>query len=161
MGKLLSLSPVWIALERLVRALGLSFSTLLRYVKPLSNSSRALELYSMLFSITTRVRTARRAPRGSTVITGKVEIVPDDELPEKSNHAFEMVAGVMHVYETTPPASARNPRTSGGGGAAHSSTLHQLYTTIFYGMSWLGLGFKGHWFGFTGQNSHKTGILLS
>ena len=33
------------------------------------------------------------------MITGKVNIVPDDQLPGASNHEFEMVAGVMHVYE--------------------------------------------------------------
>ena len=40
-----------------------------------------------------------RDARGSAV-TGKVDIVPDDELPGASAHAFEMIAGVMHVYET-------------------------------------------------------------
>ena len=40
-----------------------------------------------------------RRPRGSAVVTGKVAIVPDDELPGPSEHTFEMVAGVVHVYE--------------------------------------------------------------
>ena len=40
-----------------------------------------------------------RRPRGSAVVTGKVDIVPDDELPGPSDHTFEMVAGVVHVYE--------------------------------------------------------------
>jgi hypothetical protein len=40
-----------------------------------------------------------RRPRGSAVVTGKVAIVPDDELPGPSDHTFEMVAGVVHVYE--------------------------------------------------------------
>jgi hypothetical protein len=43
--------------------------------------------------------TTTRKPRGSTVTTGKLDIVPDDELPGASSHVFEMLAGVMHVYE--------------------------------------------------------------
>ena len=35
-----------------------------------------------------------------SVKTGKVDVAPDDELPGASAHAFEMVAGVMHVYAT-------------------------------------------------------------
>jgi len=37
--------------------------------------------------------TTTRKPRGSTVTTGKLDIVPDDELPGASSHVFEMVAG--------------------------------------------------------------------
>ena len=42
----------------------------------------------------------RRLPRGSCVTTGKPNLVPEDQLPPASDHTFEMVAGVMHVYET-------------------------------------------------------------
>jgi len=62
-------------------------------------------------------------PRGSAVVTGKVDIVPDDELPGPSNHVFEMIAGVMHVYEEKADLGDRGTRrgASGGGGVQSRS----------------------------------------
>jgi hypothetical protein len=60
--------------------------------------------------------THRRAPRGSSVTTGKVKIVPDDELPGASNHFFEMVAGVMHVYEGSKKAKRTSVDAAARGG---------------------------------------------
>ena len=59
-----------------------------------------------------------RGPRGSSVVTGVVDIVPDDDLPGASAHAFEMVAGVMHVYDVhgVDGGSGSSPTSTPGGG---------------------------------------------
>ena len=62
-----------------------------------------------------------RAPRGSAVVTGKVDIVPDDELPGPSNHVFEMIAGVMHVYEEKTDDGVRGTRRGVAGGGVGRS----------------------------------------
>ena len=43
--------------------------------------------------------TERDPTKGAPCLTGAVEVPPVESLPPRSNHAFEMVAGVMHVYE--------------------------------------------------------------
>ena len=56
------------------------------------------------------------------MVTGKVDIVPDDELPGPSNHVFEMIAGVMHVYEEkTAGGGVRGTRRGVAGGGRGSN----------------------------------------
>ena len=64
-----------------------------------------------------------RRPRGSAVVTGKVAIVPDDELPGPSEHTFEMVAGVVHVYEKR--SSVGSGKASPVAGKVHSPSKVQ------------------------------------
>ena len=43
--------------------------------------------------------TERDSSEGAPCLTGDVEVPPPEKLPPRSAHAFEMVAGVMHVYD--------------------------------------------------------------
>ena len=43
--------------------------------------------------------TERDPSKGAPCLTGAAEVPPLDALPPRSAHAFEMVAGVMHVYD--------------------------------------------------------------
>ena len=57
------------------------------------------------------------------MVTGKVAIVPDDELPGPSDHTFEMVAGVVHVYEKR--SSVGSGKASPVAGKVHSPSKVQ------------------------------------
>ena len=58
--------------------------------------------------------TERDPSKGAPCLTGAVEVPPVESLPPKSNHAFEMVAGVMHVYEVTDDDEGNADRVSSG-----------------------------------------------
>ena len=60
--------------------------------------------------------TERDPSKGAPCLTGAAEVPPLDALPPRSAHAFEMVAGVMHVYDIVDEAEA-----SGNGDATKRS----------------------------------------
>ena len=60
--------------------------------------------------------TERDPSKGAPCLTGAAEVPPLDALPPRSAHAFEMVAGVMHVYDIVDESEA-----SGNGDATKRS----------------------------------------
>jgi hypothetical protein len=58
--------------------------------------------------------TERDPSAGAPCLTGAAEVPPLDALPPRSAHAFEMVAGVMHVYDIVDESEAE---ASGNGDA--------------------------------------------
>ena len=59
--------------------------------------------------------TERDPSAGAPCLTGAAEVPPLDALPPRSAHAFEMVAGVMHVYDIVDESEAM--QQSGNGDA--------------------------------------------
>ena len=65
------------------------------------------------------------ATKGKPCKTGKVEIVLVEQLPSKSNHTFEMIAGVMHVY------TDENEDEDGNENDSDSSSSQKQKTLLF------------------------------
>ena len=73
--------------------------------------------------------TERDPSKGAPCLTGDAEVLPLEKLPPRSNHAFEMVAGVMHVYDvadepelTGDETAAKMEQTRDGTDATDSAT---------------------------------------
>ena len=64
--------------------------------------------------------------KGTPCVTGKIEITPNELLPKKGKHAFEMIAGVMHVYEETDDENEFSKGDSDGTASASSTKTKKL-----------------------------------